>query len=100
MTSAKTKAACSPVPLDPPVGLVCRACGGNDLDAPCAYPGRHEHRDGCLRRERLRRDALGRAMDALADVGREFEIAGKSLEAIEAGKMAATLRNWYHAPNA
>lgn len=39
-------------------------------------------------------------MDALMDVGREFEIAGQSLNAIEAGKMSAILRQWYHAPNA
>jgi len=29
----------------------CRYCGGNDKDAPCAYPSENKH--GCLRDERL-----------------------------------------------
>ena len=31
---------------------VCPACGGNDQDAPCSYPG--EAQKGCLRDKRLR----------------------------------------------
>lgn len=27
----------------------CPACGGNDFDTPCAYPGSHERKSGCLR---------------------------------------------------
>lgn len=30
----------------------CVACGGNDRDAPCAYPG--EGKPGCLRDARLK----------------------------------------------
>ena len=31
----------------------CPACGGNDGDMPCAYPGEHERQPGCLRAFRL-----------------------------------------------
>lgn len=31
----------------------CPACGGNDGDMPCAYPGEHEQQPGCLRAARL-----------------------------------------------
>lgn len=31
----------------------CPACGGNDGDMLCAYPGEHEQQPGCLRAARL-----------------------------------------------
>lgn len=34
-------------------GDKCLACGGNDADAPCAYPRANEAQEGCLRNKRL-----------------------------------------------
>lgn len=31
----------------------CPACGGNDGEMPCAYPGEHERQHGCLMAARL-----------------------------------------------
>jgi hypothetical protein len=36
----------------------CRVCGGNDRDAPCAYPG--ERRPGCLRDVRMAKERKAR----------------------------------------
>ncbi len=42
-----------PCLVELPVGP-CTYCGGNDKDAPCAYPS--EGKPGCLRDARMQRD--------------------------------------------
>lgn len=41
----------NPGPAGTTGGATCTRCGGNDAEAPCAYPG--EKRQGCLRDKRL-----------------------------------------------
>ena len=46
----------------------CPACGGNDGDMPCAYPGEHEQQPGCLRAAYSRGQTLkGNEMTSLCE---------------------------------
>lgn len=50
-------------------GVLCPACGGNNRDAPCAYPGANEQQPGCLRATEKTDGASekDRALTALCD---------------------------------
>lgn len=57
----------------------CVACGGNDMDAPCAYPRKDEAQEGCLRNKRLAQpsDVVERVLsmvDALLLQGGDYPI--------------------------